>query len=145
MVMRESALSHRAAEETLPLRDAFAVLFFVSVGMLFQPAVVFERPWQLAAVVAIILLGKTLAAALLVLAFRYPLNTALTVSASLAQIGDGRFLKHDQSLEGRHDGRARVCGVAIAVRSLALMLRSRARGKYTPRAQAWLRARRLEA
>jgi monovalent cation:H+ antiporter-2, CPA2 family len=92
MVMRESALSHRAAEETLPLRDAFAVLFFVSVGMLFQPAVIFERPWQLAAVVAIILLGKTLAAALLVLAFRYPLNTALTVSASLAQIGEFSFI-----------------------------------------------------
>ncbi|TMG93695.1 MAG: sodium:proton antiporter [Betaproteobacteria bacterium] len=92
MVMRESALSHRAAEESLPLRDAFAVLFFVSVGMLFQPAVVFERPWQLAAVVAIILLGKTLAAALLVLAFRYPLNTALTVSASLAQIGEFSFI-----------------------------------------------------
>ena len=92
MVMRESTLSHRAAEETLPFRDAFAVLFFVSVGMLFEPAVIVEQPWKLAVVVAIILLGKTLAAALLVLAFRYPLNTALTVSASLAQIGEFSFI-----------------------------------------------------
>jgi CPA2 family monovalent cation:H+ antiporter-2 len=92
MVMGESALSHRAAEESLPLRDAFAVLFFVSVGMLFQPDVILEQPWQLAVVVAIILFGNPLAAALLVLAFRYPLNTALTVSASLAQIGEFSFI-----------------------------------------------------
>lgn len=92
MVMRESALSHRAAQESLPLRDAFAVLFFVSVGMLFQPSVIWERPWQLTGVVAIILLGKTLAAAALVLAFRYPLTTALTVSAGLAQIGEFSFI-----------------------------------------------------
>ena len=77
--MRESEFSHRAAHESLPLRDAFAVLFFVSVGMLFNPAVLWERPLQVLAVVAIIMLGKTVAAAGLVLAFRYPLNTALTV------------------------------------------------------------------
>src|SRR3989344_4610028 len=81
MVMRESEFSHRAAQESLPLRDAFAVLFFVSVGMLFDPSVLWSRPMQVLAVVAIIMLGKTLAAAALVLAFRYPLNTALTVSA----------------------------------------------------------------
>lgn len=92
MVMRESEFSHRAAHESLPLRDAFAVLFFVSVGMLFNPAVLWERPLQVLAVVAIIMLGKTLAAAGLVLAFRYPLNTALTVSASLAQIGEFSFI-----------------------------------------------------
>jgi len=92
MVMRESALSHRAAEESLPLRDAFAVLFFVSVGMLFEPAIVVEQPLRVAAVVGIILIGKTVAAGLLVLAFRYPLNTALTVSASLAQIGEFSFI-----------------------------------------------------
>ncbi len=92
MVMRESDLSHRAAEESLPLRDAFAVLFFVSVGMLFEPEILFSRPLHVAAVVGIILLGKTLAAALLVLAFRFPLNTALTVSASLAQIGEFSFI-----------------------------------------------------
>jgi len=92
MVMRESEFSHRAAQESLPLRDAFAVLFFVSVGMLFDPWVVVERPLQVLAVVAIIVVGKSLAAAALVLAFRYPLNTALTVSASLAQIGEFSFI-----------------------------------------------------
>ncbi|MGQ0538041.1 MAG: cation:proton antiporter domain-containing protein [Gemmatimonadaceae bacterium] len=92
MVMRESALSHRAAEESLPLRDAFAVLFFVSVGMLFDPAVLLDAPFKLLAVVGIITLGKTLAAVALVLAFRYPLNTALTVGAGLAQIGEFSFI-----------------------------------------------------
>ena len=92
MVLRESQFSHRAAEETLPLRDAFAVLFFVSVGMLFNPHVLVEKPLHVLAVVAIIVVGKSLAAAGLVLAFRYPLNTALTVSASLAQIGEFSFI-----------------------------------------------------
>lgn len=92
MVMRESKFSHRAAEESLPLRDAFSVLFFVSVGMLFQPAILLEQPLRVLAVVAIIILGKALAAGALVLAFRYPLNTALTVAASLAQIGEFSFI-----------------------------------------------------
>jgi CPA2 family monovalent cation:H+ antiporter-2 len=92
MVLRESALSHRAAEETLPLRDAFSVLFFVSVGMLFDPRVLVEHPLELLAVVAIVLFGKSLAAFVLVLALRYPLNTAITVSASLAQIGEFSFI-----------------------------------------------------
>ncbi|HKQ29656.1 MAG TPA: cation:proton antiporter, partial [Burkholderiales bacterium] len=92
MVMRESHLSFRAAEETLPLREAFAVLFFVAVGMLFDPMVLVEEPLRVAVVVAIVMLGKTLAAFVLVLAFRYPLNTALTVSASLAQIGEFSFI-----------------------------------------------------
>jgi len=92
MVMRESHLSHRAAEESLPFRDAFSVLFFVSVGMLFDPAILLEEPLHVIAVVAIIVVGKSLAAFLLVLAFRYPLNTALTVSASLAQIGEFSFI-----------------------------------------------------
>src|SRR5688572_33256237 len=92
MVLRESDLSYRAAQESLPLRDAFSVLFFVSVGMLFDPAVVLTRPLQVLAVVAVILVGKSLAAFLLVVAFRYPLNTALTVSASLAQIGEFSFI-----------------------------------------------------
>ena len=92
MVMRESEFSHRAAEESLPLRDAFAVLFFVSVGMLFDPSVLIDRPLQVLAVVGVIVLGKSLAACALVLAFRYPLRTALTVSASLAQIGEFSFI-----------------------------------------------------
>ncbi len=92
MVMRESEFSHRAAEESLPLRDAFSVLFFVSVGMLFQPDILLDKPLQVLGVVAIIMLGKTLAALAIVLAFRYPLNTALTVAASLAQIGEFSFI-----------------------------------------------------
>jgi monovalent cation:H+ antiporter-2, CPA2 family len=92
MMMRESALSHRAAEESLPLRDAFSVLFFVSVGMLFDPDIVIREPLKLLAVSAIIMIGKTAAAVALVLAFRYPLNTALTVGASLAQIGEFSFI-----------------------------------------------------
>jgi len=92
MMMRESEFSHRAADESLPLRDAFAVLFFVSVGMLFDPAVIVQQPLKLALVVLIIMLGKTLAAIALVLLFRYPLNTALTVGVSLAQIGEFSFI-----------------------------------------------------
>ncbi len=92
MVLRESPLSHRAAQESLPLRDAFSVLFFVSVGMLFDPWVVLQQPLQVLAVIAIIIIGKSLAAFLLVLVLRYPLNTALTVAASLAQIGEFSFI-----------------------------------------------------
>jgi len=92
MVMRESEFSHRAAEESLPLRDAFAVLFFVAVGMLFDPKVLVEQWPHVLGVVAIIVVGKSVAALALVLAFRYPLSTALTVAASLAQIGEFSFI-----------------------------------------------------
>ena len=92
MVMRESEFSHRAAQESLPLRDAFSVLFFVSVGMLFEPAILLQEPVHVLGVVAIIIVGKAVAALVLVMAFRYPLNTALTVSASLAQIGEFSFI-----------------------------------------------------
>jgi len=92
MVLRESDLSHRAAEESLPLRDAFSVLFFVSVGMLFDPMVLIDSPLKVLGVVAVIIFGKSIAAMLLVLALRYPLNTAITVSASLAQIGEFSFI-----------------------------------------------------
>ena len=92
MVMRESPLSYRAAEESLPLRDAFSVLFFVSVGMLFEPDVLISEPLHVLMVLAIIIFGKSLAAFFIVLLFRYPLNTALTVSASLAQIGEFSFI-----------------------------------------------------
>ncbi|ENW08119.1 cation:proton antiporter [Acinetobacter beijerinckii] len=92
MVVKESDFSHRAEEETLPLREIFAILFFVSVGMLFDPRILVEEPLRILAVVAIIMVGKTLAAMALVLFFRYPLNTALTVGASLAQIGEFSFI-----------------------------------------------------
>jgi len=92
MVMRESKFSHRAAQESLPLRDAFSVLFFVSVGMLFEPAILVEEPVRVMSVIAIIVFGKTLAALVLVIALRYPLNTALTIAVSLAQIGEFSFI-----------------------------------------------------
>lgn len=92
MILGETPLSRRAAEETLPLRDAFAVLFFVSVGMLFDPRVLVEQPLPLLATVAIIVIGKSIAAFALVRAFGHPTQTALTVSASLAQIGEFSFI-----------------------------------------------------
>ncbi|XID76087.1 cation:proton antiporter [Alkanindiges sp. WGS2144] len=92
MVVKESDFSRRAEEETQPLREIFSILFFVSVGMLFDPSIVLDQPLQILGVVAIIMLGKTLAAMALVLFFRYPLNTALTVGASLAQIGEFSFI-----------------------------------------------------
>jgi len=92
MMMRESEFSHRAADESLPLRDAFSVLFFVSVGMLFDPRILLDEPLRVLAVVAIIMIGKTLAAVALVVALRYPLNSALTVGVSLAQIGEFSFI-----------------------------------------------------
>ena len=92
MMMRESELSHRAAEESLPLRDAFAVLFFVSVGMLLDPTTLLEQPLQVAAVVAIIMFAKMLIATTTVRLLGYPLNTALTIGAGDAQIGEFSFI-----------------------------------------------------
>lgn len=92
LIITESNLSHRVAEEALPLRDAFAVLFFVSVGMLFEPKVLIEHPFRVLTLLAIIVLGKSIAAFFLIRAFRYPVHTALTVSASLAQIGEFSFI-----------------------------------------------------
>jgi CPA2 family monovalent cation:H+ antiporter-2 len=92
MILAESPLSHQAANETLPLRDAFAVLFFVSVGMLFDPSILVREPLPVLATVLIIVVGKSLAALLIVLAFRHPLSIALTIAASLAQIGEFSFI-----------------------------------------------------
>ena len=91
-ILGETQLSRRAGEETLPLRDAFAVLFFVSVGMLFDPSVVIEQPLALLATLAIIIIGKSLAAYAIVRAFGRDNRTAITISASLAQIGEFSFI-----------------------------------------------------
>jgi len=95
MILSESELSHRAAEESLPLRDAFAVLFFVSVGMLFDPMSLVEETLPVLATLFIIVVGKSVAAYLIIIAFRYPIPTALTISASLAQIGEFSFILAD--------------------------------------------------
>jgi monovalent cation:H+ antiporter-2, CPA2 family len=92
VVLSESEMSHQAGNDSLPLKDAFAVLFFVSVGMLFDPTVLLREPLAVLSVLAIIMVGKSLAAFIIVLAFRHPVRTALTVSASLAQIGEFSFI-----------------------------------------------------
>lgn len=92
VVVNESDLSHRAARDLRPLQDAFAALFFVAVGMLFNPAILVQQPWRVPAVVGVIVLGKSLAAFALVRALRYPLTVALTVAAELAQIGEFSFI-----------------------------------------------------
>ena len=92
VILSESDFSHQAAADSLPLQDAFAVLFFVSVGMLFDPGILVREPLAVLAVLAIILIGKSVAAFGIVLAFGYPARTALTVSASLAQIGEFSFI-----------------------------------------------------
>lgn len=95
VVLRESELSHKAAEEILPLRDAFAVLFFVSMGMLLNPNILIVQPLILFATVMVILLGKSIAAYFIMIIFRYPHYTALTISVSLAQIGEFSFILAD--------------------------------------------------
>ncbi|MCK1967117.1 Kef family K(+) transporter [Franconibacter sp. IITDAS19] len=92
MVLNESELSHRAAHDTLPLRDAFAVLFFVSVGMLFDPMILIDEPLAVLGTLAIIVFGKSLAAFLLVKLFGHSQRTALTIATSLAQIGEFAFI-----------------------------------------------------
>jgi CPA2 family monovalent cation:H+ antiporter-2 len=92
VVLSESDFSHQAAADSLPLKDAFAVLFFVSVGMLFDPAILIREPLAIVAVVLVIVIGKSLVAFAMVLMSGYPVSTALTVSASLAQIGEFSFI-----------------------------------------------------
>lgn len=92
LVLNGTPLGHNAAEKSLPLRDAFAVLFFVSVGMLFDPMVLIEKPWAVAAVLGIIVIGKTLAALAITYAFKLDKASSLTVAASLAQIGEFSFI-----------------------------------------------------
>jgi CPA2 family monovalent cation:H+ antiporter-2 len=92
IVLAKSELSHRAAEESLPLQHAFAVLFFVSVGMLFDPAVLWNEPMAVVSVLLIILFGKSIVAFFIVLVLGYPVSTAMTASAALAQIGEFSFI-----------------------------------------------------
>ena len=147
MMMRESEFSHRAADESLPLRDAFSVLFFVSVGMLFDPRILLDEPLRVLAVVAIIMIGKTLAAVALVVALRYPLNSALTVGVSLAQIGEFSFILAGLGVSLKllpPEGQSLVLAGAL----ISIALNSLLFSAVEP-VQAWLRkrsafARRLE-
>jgi CPA2 family monovalent cation:H+ antiporter-2 len=92
MVVNGSDLSHEAASDALPLQDAFSVLFFVAVGMLFDPTILVRQPLEVLAVVFIVMIGKSLGAFVIVLLFRHPVHTALTISASLGQIGEFSFI-----------------------------------------------------
>ena len=92
LVLGESNLSHKAAAESLPLQDAFSVLFFVSVGMLFNPFVLIEKPFDVFCVVAAIIVGKTLIAFAVILLLRYPVSMALTIAGGRAQIGEFTFI-----------------------------------------------------
>ncbi|PDS76941.1 YbaL family putative K(+) efflux transporter [Rhizobium sp. L43] len=121
MVLAESELSHRAAQESLPLRDAFAVLFFVSVGMLFDPNILIDKPLPILATIFIIVIGKSVAALLIVLAFKKPLGTALTISASLGQIGEFSFILAALGVElGLLPGEGRDLILAGAIISIIL-------------------------
>ncbi|SFU96955.1 YbaL family putative K(+) efflux transporter [Xenorhabdus koppenhoeferi] len=121
MVLNESELSHRAAQDTLPLRDAFAVLFFVSVGMLFDPMVLFQQPLAILGTLVIIIIGKSLAAMVLVRMFGHSRRTALTISVSLAQIGEFAFILAGLGVAlGLLDGEARNLVLAGAMISIML-------------------------
>jgi CPA2 family monovalent cation:H+ antiporter-2 len=138
LVVGESDQSHQAAADALPLRDAFAVLFFVSVGMLFDPASLLEAPGLLLVVLAIILLGKTVAAFLVVVTLGHPIRTALVVSAGLAQIGEFSFilgeLGHSLGLLPQEGQNLIIAGALFSITLNPLLFRA-----IAP-AEAWLRA-----
>jgi CPA2 family monovalent cation:H+ antiporter-2 len=121
MVLNESKLSHQAAQESLPFQDAFAVLFFVSVGMLFDPSILVRAPLAVLATLAIIVVGKSLAALAIVRAFGRPLETGLTIAASLAQIGEFSFILAGLGIElGLLSRDARDLVLAGAILSICL-------------------------
>lgn len=143
MMMGESKLAHDAAEETLPLRDAFAVLFFVSVGMLFNYRVLLLEPLVVLAALAIIVLGKSLAAWLIVLASRRPLRTALTIAVSLAQIGEFSFILIGVGV-AQHMVSKEAQDVLLAAAIVSILLNPLL-FKLLDRAKPWLDAREAAA
>lgn len=121
MVMRESKYAHRAATDSLPLQDAFSVLFFVGVGMMLDWRVILEEPWSILTMLAIIMIGKSLTAFCLVHFLRYPLHTSLNVGAALAQIGEFSFILATQGIAlGMTDQKMLSMVVASAILSIAL-------------------------
>jgi CPA2 family monovalent cation:H+ antiporter-2 len=139
MMMGESKLAQRAAEETLPLRDAFAVLFFVSIGMLFNYKVLLTEPLVVLAALAIVVLGKSAAALLIVLVAKRPLRTALTIATSLAQIGEFSFILIGLGVaHGLVSKNAQDVLLAAAILSILL---NALLFKLLDRARPWLDAR----
>ncbi|MGA0605369.1 cation:proton antiporter [Phenylobacterium sp. VNQ135] len=135
LVLNGTPLGHNAAERALPLRDAFAVLFFVSVGMLFDPRVLVEQPVAVAAVVAIIVVGKALAALVITTAFRLERTPSLLIAASLAQIGEFSFilagvgLKLEVLSRGTHDLILAGALISIVLNPFVFKLADRLSGK----------------
>ena len=146
MILSESPLSQRAAEESLPLRDAFAVLFFVSVGMVFDPLTVVREPLALAATLAVVLIGSAGGAILIVRLFGYPLATALMLGAGLAQIGEFSFILADLGIGLKlmpERARDLILGTSILtiflnpfLWNIVERLRKRAEPKAEPKGQA---------
>ena len=138
MVLAESDLSHQAAADSLPLQDAFAVLFFVSVGMLFDPGILIREPLAVLAVLGVILIGKSLAAIAIVLVFKHPLGTALTIAASLAQIGEFSFILVGLGLSLKllpEEGRDLILGGALLSITLNPLIFALAAARRPLRAQ----------
>jgi CPA2 family monovalent cation:H+ antiporter-2 len=138
MILSESPLSQRAAEESLPLRDAFAVLFFVSVGMLFNPLVVMRDPLALALTLLVVMVGGAGATLLIMRAFGYPLASALLVAAGLAQIGEFSYVLADFGIglhmlpEGARDLILGTSIISICVNPLLLSAAEKMRRRLEP-------------
>ncbi len=121
LVISESDLSHQAAADALPLRDAFAVLFFVSVGMLFDPGILLRAPFKVLAIVALVMLVKPTVAGLMLLRLRKPVHSAVQVGASLGEIGEFSFILAGLAISlGLLDGDARSLILAAAILSISL-------------------------
>ena len=121
MIMGESELSHQAANETLPLRDAFAVLFFVSMGMLFDPMTLVRDPWPLLGALAVVVIGKSLAAVAIMRIFKQPPDSTMLIAASLAQIGEFSFILAGVGVAlGLLPGDARDLIIGAAILSIVL-------------------------
>jgi len=138
MVISESDLSHQASSETLPLKEAFTVLFFVAVGMLFDPSILVTNPLHIVAALAIVMVGKSFAAMLIVLAFGYPIGTALTISASLAQIGEFSFVLVGLAVSLKLLG-PEAMNVVVAVSTLSICLNPLVFGSLAP-IDRWIRS-----
>jgi CPA2 family monovalent cation:H+ antiporter-2 len=143
MVVGRSDYSHRAAIEALPMRDAFAVLFFVSVGMLLEPQTVLDAPGLLAATLAVVLVGKPLAAIVIVRLLGYPFRVSLSVAIALAQIGEFSFILSSLGRElGVLDDVAANTLVAASIVSIMvnpLLYRAIPSIERAGSSQAWLR------
>ena len=139
LVISESDLSHQAAADALPLRDAFAVLFFVSVGMLFDPGILLRKPLEVLSIVALVMLLKPLVSGLLLLRLRKPVHSAVQVGASLGEIGEFSFILAGLAISlGLLDVEGRSLILAAALLSISL---NPFLCRLTPRIEAWLAVR----